>query len=95
MAISFDSPPEETRIGDYLFVLTCSACPEQYEVFVGEEQVAYLRLRCGAFTVEAPDAGDELLLLHEFDDDLKGQFAGEAERMKFLTLAAEAIARHG
>lgn len=95
MAIEFDNPPEETRIGEYLFVLTCSACPEQYEVFRGDRQVAYLRLRGGAFTVEAPDVGGDLLLLHEFDDDLKGQFDDQDERMKFLGAAAEAIARHG
>lgn len=38
-------------------VLTCGACPEQYDAFLGEERVGYLRLRHGRFTVECPDSG--------------------------------------
>lgn len=36
-------------------VSTCAACPEQYDAFIGERQVGYLRLRHGVFTVECPD----------------------------------------
>lgn len=31
---------------------TCDACPEEYDAFVGEELVGYLRLRHGYFTAE-------------------------------------------
>ena len=43
------------------FVLkqTCFACPEQYDVFYGEEQVGYLRLRYGVFTCLYPDESGE------------------------------------
>jgi hypothetical protein len=31
---------------------TCSACPEQYNVYHGDEYVGYMRLRHGSFRVE-------------------------------------------
>lgn len=33
-------------------VLTCGACPEQYDVFFDEKEVGYLRLRHGLFRAE-------------------------------------------
>lgn len=36
-------------------VLTCGACPEQYDAFIEGVQVGYLRLRHGYFCVECPD----------------------------------------
>lgn len=41
--------------------LTSNACPEQYDVLRNSEQVAYLRLRGGAFRVEYPDVMGELI----------------------------------
>jgi len=47
-------------IHGYKLVLTCYACPEQYDVFDDEgNQVAYLRLRHGRFRVDCPDYGGE------------------------------------
>ena len=43
-------------------VRTCVACPEQYDAFLGEEKVGYLRLRHGSFTVHVPDWDGELVL---------------------------------
>jgi len=40
---------------------TCWACPEQYDVYIGEEQVGYLRLRHGHFRCDYPDCGGETL----------------------------------
>ncbi|MBA5844871.1 hypothetical protein, partial [Escherichia coli] len=34
-------------------------CPEQYEVYLNGQQVAYLRLRHRRFTVQCPDVGGE------------------------------------
>jgi hypothetical protein len=36
-------------------VCTCGGCPEQYDVYLGGEQVGYLRLRHGHFTADALD----------------------------------------
>jgi hypothetical protein len=33
-------------------VLTCGSCPEQYDGYLGDEKVAYFRLRHGTFRVE-------------------------------------------
>lgn len=46
---------------DYKLSETCSACPEQYDVFLDGVRVAYFRLRHGIFTVDVPDAGGETI----------------------------------
>lgn len=42
-------------------VLTCEACPEQYDAYLGSKKVGYLRLRHGNFTVQVPDVGGKLV----------------------------------
>lgn len=53
-------PAERTILGCRV-VLTCWACPEQYDVFRGKTQIGYLRLRHGRFTAEYPGVGGELV----------------------------------
>ena len=36
---------DEQMIEGLKFVCTCGACPEQYDVFDGEEMAGYVRLR--------------------------------------------------
>jgi hypothetical protein len=50
--------PEDKLIAGWRLACTCSACPEQYEVFnsVGE-QVGYLRLRNSWFRADYPVCG--------------------------------------
>lgn len=78
----------KVQIGGLDFVLTCSACPEQMDVYRLGQQVGYLRLRHGEFTVRFPDVFGELLLeghphgYGDFDDN---------ERLEWLTRAAEVI----
>lgn len=67
---------------------TCGACPEQYDAFMGNEQVGYLRLRGGSFTVECPDCSGELVYSANPDGD--GMFM-DYEREGFLEAAIEAI----
>ena len=77
-------------MGDAMFVLqkTCSACPEQYNVFCNGEMVAYLRLRHGHFTVTCPDAsGTDIYSACPSGD---GAFDSN-EREYFLSKACEAI----
>lgn len=40
---------------------TCCVCPEQYDVFLGDRQVAYMRLRHGYFYCAYPDIGGEVI----------------------------------
>jgi len=68
--------------------LTCGACPEQYDAFLGERLVGYLRLRHGGFTVECPTCDGELVYASEPDGD--GSFTPE-ERSTELTKAVHAI----
>jgi hypothetical protein len=37
--------------------MTCGACPEQYDAFIGEDLAGYFRLRHGFFTVQAHGPG--------------------------------------
>jgi hypothetical protein len=48
---------------------TCGACPEQYEAFIGDRQVGYLRLRHGLFRVDYPRCGDETIFECETEGD--------------------------
>lgn len=76
-------------IDGYKLVLTCFACPEQYDVFDDEgKQVGYLRLRHGHFTVSCPDYGGEVVYdIHPMGD---GIFR-PAERMLYLREAVTRI----
>jgi hypothetical protein len=72
-------------------VKTCGACPEQYEAFLGDEQVGYLRLRHGHFSVDCPDVGGKTVYSAYPDGD--GTFRGH-ERTKYLNAACRAILEH-
>ena len=69
-------------------VETCYACPEQYDAFIGEKQVGYLRLRHGYFRVDFPDCNGEVIYTAYPEGD--GIF-DEDEREFFLDRAKEAI----
>ena len=70
------------------FVMTCGACPEQYDAFLDGEQVGYLRLRHGHFSVECPDSGGTEVYAAKTKGD--GLFY-EDERDFHLSMAARAI----
>ncbi len=75
----------------YILVQTCGACPEQYDVFSDTEeknQVGYLRLRHGHFTVSYLYALGKLL--YEANPRGDGIFDSE-EREYYLKMAVKAI----
>lgn len=76
------------KILGYDLVLTCGACPEQYDVFKDGEQVGYLRLRHGYFRADYPDCGGETVYTATPEGD--GIFE-EDERDFYLTAAIQAI----
>ena len=81
------------KISEFVFVETCGACPEQYDVFDSNgNQVGYVRLRFGYLRVEYPDYGGEVIYDHEFSDGWKGMFT-EDEREYYLKEIAEAISK--
>lgn len=78
--------------GGKLFVMTCCACPEQYDVFnKNNEKVGYVRLRWGRFTVSCPGPHDELVYSAESGGNLDGCFYDSDERVYQLLMAAKAI----
>lgn len=82
------------RIEKYIFIKTCDACPEQYDVLrehaAGDQyEIAYARLRHGSFTVQNEPLG-EMIYQHTFKEPL-GQFPDEKVRMKYLRKAIKKI----
>jgi hypothetical protein len=79
-------------------ILTCDACPEQYDVFDDStgEKVGYLRLRGGWFRADTPDCGGETVYeVDEIGDSpYCGCFPTDDERTEQLTKAVAAIKTH-
>jgi len=79
---------------DKLFYLrlTCSACPEQYDVFnMFGKQIAYIRLRYGRVKGMIPDVGGKLVYQYDFDEPYKGSFCTEDERLYHLNKIIDAV----
>jgi hypothetical protein len=78
------------------FVQTCESHPEQYDAYIGEERVAYLRLRHGYFSVKCPHIEDveHGFLLNETVYHASvggGEFDSQEERDRELAAAKAAI----
>lgn len=82
--------PQDITLHGLEFRLTCSSCPEQYEVFREGKRVAYVRLRHGFLSVNAPDCVGKEILSHEFDGHL-GWFDTASQRHGWLNRIARAI----
>jgi hypothetical protein len=70
---------------------TCEACPEQYDAFLGEQRIGYLRLRGGVFRADYPDCGfgfENTVYVANPKGD--GQFHDD-ERQHFLDEACKAL----
>lgn len=79
-------------IKGYLFHKTCEAWPEQYDVYKGKRQIAYVRLRMGYLTVEVPDVDGELIYYKNYEKDpVKGYFYTQEERMQQLRRIVEIL----
>lgn len=73
----------------FRFKMTCGACPEQYDVFLGDKQVGYVRLRHGEMRVRCPDSSGITVYTAAPNGD--GCFDGAEERDYFLRHAGAAI----
>lgn len=74
------------------FYETCSACPEQYEVYdSNDNHVGYVRLRWGYLKCNYPDVDGETIYFVEFDDGWMGRFESEEQREKYLNNIADKI----
>lgn len=74
------------------FLLTCEACPEQYDVFDSNDNiVGYVRLRWGFLTCEYPNVGGECIYITNIGNEWSGRFENEKQRMKHLNNIADKI----
>jgi hypothetical protein len=65
---------------------TCIACPEQYDVYLDNSYVGYLRLRYGRFTFV--NTSGNVFLLGDFPGDLyMGSFNSDKEKYLYLLIA--------
>lgn len=96
------SAPKDQVIQDLTFKLTCSACPEQYDVFDKDnEQVAYVRLRHGSLSLSNADISEDWWETDTNDTNfpkdkrLRGDamFDDDDERTFFLNFIAKIIHR--
>jgi hypothetical protein len=71
-------------------ILTCGACPEQYDAVLDGKTVGYLRLRHGSFRVDVPECGGETI--YEASPEGDGAFE-DHERDYYLRFAVDAIQR--
>lgn len=78
-------------IHGYRLQRTCSACPEQYDVYAGNDMIAYIRLRHGRLRVEVPDCGGDVVYVANPEGD--GMFLNH-ERVLYLNKAIEAIQQY-
>jgi hypothetical protein len=78
-------------IDQITLVQTCGACPEQYNAFIDNKQVGYLRLRWGYFRVDYPNCYGETI--YDANPKGDGEFYNN-EREHYLTEAKQAIINH-
>lgn len=82
MTIKLD---DSINVGKFQFRCTGIACPEQYDIFVGEDIVGYLNIRWGRILVTDATLTDTWLespLLTDIQD---------SNRKEILTIAAIAV----
>ena len=80
---------------------TCPGFPEQYDAFVGDKRVGYLRLRHGTFRVECPgidrgilDAYETVYCSRPDGDGLFEEYEREYELGKARAAISEWLARN-
>lgn len=66
---------------------------EQYNVFKGKSQVAYVHLRYGILSVLTPDALGEIIYSKDYNIEFKGCFKDNEERMRELNIIANKIVK--
>lgn len=84
-------------VNPYKLVNTCSACPEQYDVYREDKLVGYLRLRHSKFT--ARSVNDDVIVYEKIiqdnlEDSMVGAFLSEDQRISELTAAIDFLDNH-
>ena len=71
------------------FIKTCNWCPEQYDIFDEEKQVAYMRVKYGICECYVPDADGTIVYLSYIKG--RGEFIDDEERQLHFKNAAKCI----
>ncbi len=74
-----------------MFYKVGEACPEQYEVFKGNKQVAYIKLRYGHLRAIYPNINGEVIYEKKYKEIYKGWFFDDEEKMVELNNIADCI----
>lgn len=78
------------------FVMTCGACPEQYDVFdKNGKMVGYVRLRWGRLLCRYQDVFGGIIYHADIGDGWTGEFENEEQRMHHLNMIADKILEKG
>ena len=83
---------EQIKVEGFVFIQTCGACPEQYDVYLNDKRVAYVRLRYGRLT--AKNSKGEEIYKALFNNGWKGAFREIEERQYYFEKIIEAISRN-
>ena len=86
---SFSTHVQDARLD---WFLTCMDSPEQYDVFIGDKQVGYVRLRGSMLRAAYPDVDSNYIFEHQFtseDDMWKGCFDSDNERNYWLDIVGK------
>lgn len=75
---------------DYRLIETCGACPEAYDIYIGNEYKGYMRLRHGYFRVQRECDGETTYEAHPNGD---GLFEWE-EREKYIRKGLKSLGFH-
>lgn len=73
------------------FIETCCACPEQYDVYLDNKQIGYVRLRWGIVSASYPNYEGLTVYREQVGDGLQGEFSNEEDRTLHLTNIALAL----
>jgi hypothetical protein len=90
----FDDWTEPFELDGCRIVMTCSACPEQYDVTLDGAQLGYLRLRSGHFYASYPDVCGQIVYEHQFDDSLMGCFSPDERKIHLPAAVKALLKRH-
>lgn len=91
---------EDRYINGCFLKLTCTSYPEQYDVFLGDEdgeQIGYLRLRHGYFRADYPNVMGYEVYGVDLDSGVRYGGRGEFDdyqRLHYLTEAVNALLTH-
>lgn len=75
----------------FKLVKTCNACPEQYDVYLGENKIGYIRIRHGLMRVDCYAPSERAIYETSIQGD--GTFYDDLERVYYLNKACKALER--